>query len=96
MAIGAPRTGLVTARLLGQLDRGVDHHRALRRRPRHPLRHSDLGLIPTILDRRRERRPPAVRGPDPDRTWATCSANDVDGQPSVRHRHRRLRHCPAT
>jgi hypothetical protein len=39
-----------------QLDRAVHDDRSLHRRPRHPVRRSNLGLAPAVLDRHRERR----------------------------------------
>jgi hypothetical protein len=42
---------------LEEFDRAVHDDRPLHRRPRHPMRGSDFGLVPAVLDRRRERRP---------------------------------------
>ena len=52
---------------LDQLDRAVHDDRPLHRRPRHPMRGSDLGLVPAVLDRHRERRPQPGRGAHPGR-----------------------------
>ncbi|MCU1628758.1 MAG: hypothetical protein JWP64_3707 [Pseudonocardia sp.] len=82
---------------LGQLDRAMDRHRSLHRRPRHPVPRGDLGLVPPVLHRHRQcgvRSRVVVR--IPAGTWATCSVNDARGQTSVRQRHWRLRHCTAT
>jgi hypothetical protein len=67
-----PEPGLVHAQHthrfgLGQLRPGVDHHGALHRRPRHRVRGSNLGLVPAVLDRHRERHPQPRRGAHPGR-----------------------------
>ena len=45
----------------------MHHDRPLHRRPRHPVRGGDFGLIPAVLDRDRERRPQPGRGAHPGR-----------------------------
>jgi hypothetical protein len=52
---------------LDQLDRAPCHHRALHRRPRHPMRGSDLGLVPAVLHRHRQRHPQPGRRAYPGR-----------------------------
>ena len=52
---------------LDQLDRAAGHHRALHRRPRHPMRRRDLGLIAAVLHRHRQRRPQPRGGAHPGR-----------------------------
>jgi hypothetical protein len=76
---------------LDQLDRAPDHDRALHRRPRHPVRGGDLGLIPAVLHSYGQRGPQPGGGAHPCRDQ-TCSVNVCRSQTSVRHRQRRLRH----
>lgn len=45
----------------------MHHHRPLHRRPRHAVSGGDLGLIPAVLDRHRERATQPRRGPHPRR-----------------------------
>ena len=95
-----PEPGLVHAqhpRRLGldQLDRAVHDHRALHRRPRHPVRRSDLGLVPPVLDRHRQRRPQPGRRAHPGRHLRDLLGERLPRTASVRHRQRRLRHCTA-
>jgi hypothetical protein len=52
---------------LGQLDRAMDRHRSLHRRPRHPVPRGDLGLVPPVLHRHRQCGPQPRRGPHPGR-----------------------------
>ena len=52
---------------LDQLDRAVHDDRPLHRRPRHPMRSSDLGLVPAVLHRGRERCPQPSGGAHPGR-----------------------------
>ena len=56
-----------TGSRLDQLDRAVHDHRPLHRRPRHPVRRSDLGLIPAVLHGHRQRGPQPRGGAHPGR-----------------------------
>ncbi|MDT7708560.1 MAG: hypothetical protein QOG20_4167 [Pseudonocardiales bacterium] len=67
-AIAVPTPGMRTPtnRLgLEELARAVDRHRALHRRPRHPVRDRHLGLIAPVLDGHHERRPQPGRRAHP-------------------------------
>ena len=78
---------------LGELDRAAGDDRPLHRRPRHPMRSGDFGLVPTVLHRPCQCPRSRVVVRIPAGTWATCSVNDRRGHAAVRHRQRRLRHC---
>ena len=52
---------------LDELDRAMHDHRPLHRRPRHPMRRSDLGLIAAVLHGHRQRGPQPRGGPHPGR-----------------------------
>jgi hypothetical protein len=68
----APESGLVHPQHrrglgLDELDRTQSDDRTLHRRPRHPVRCRDLGLVAAVLDRHRKRRPQPGRRAHPGR-----------------------------